>query len=345
MVNDDVVEPPDGDGGESDESKLEPPELPHLAEDDVIEQKLRRDVDRAARRARRRRRKRLCDPHPGARPAVFFERSLRGDSARTEIDLRLDSHRWPRIEKLLRAVQVVVLALVALLFLAELASQPSGWALTAVGWISTVVGSVGVVVILLDLMTYEPRLFSNFSNPSDSQDLFRWLAHAGADDQFQNAIDDLDATNQPATPQERDAPKLARRLLKEVYRALSPAQLRHAVFLRVARTLVSLAFSLALLGYGLGVLAGGMLTSTLTCAGATACGISDYAFLTFSILTTQGVGELVAGSTWAGGLFFAAHVAVLVLVGYFVIGFLVSTFGKFEENVRLAAHAFVRGEP
>ena len=250
--------------------------------------------------------------HPQSRPAITPEWLL-----------RWAGRRW-----------IAGLALLALLGNWIQAREGEDYALRSHGELEVVVlttAAVGLILLFVDILTYRPQLFALAAPGREPHALFSELSKMSEELEriYQEVTDSKPATWHEVSRHETN-------LLREASHYYLLDRLRMLVTLAVVSRIVLIVLALALLAHGLDGVTDGRVFTGLD----DAPGFLQMVYSTVGLVFTFGFGEFAPIDPW--GYFFACVcVLVLVLVSYFVIAEIVSSYSEFETNVRDKAHRYV----
>lgn len=194
------------------------------------------------------------------------------------------------------------------------------------------VGLILVSLVMLDIVTYRPRIFAKCTGPAE--EFFDDLA------QLSPTLRDQVATVSGAKPRTwKQVKELEQGLLAESRQFLLIDRLRFRVTARMMVRLLSLIASLALVGYGLAAMTSVPVLAQL--GAATEPPLVEYAYFTIITFFTIGFGDTRPAHHAAGYAYLVLIVLCFVSVFYFVLTEIVASHGEFRFNIRAAAENFV----
>jgi hypothetical protein len=294
------------------------------------------DERRDRRRRRRRLRRRLVAADSDSRPTVVFSgiaRVLRAFGTDGSVALQ----RAKRIvEASLRgATWTAFLVFVSLLIADGIrgGDRPQSFIFNHL-WLSIAVLAISLcclVLILIDLASYRPRLFAGCSKSVSAffDDLARFS------ESLEKQIDAIASSMPTSWSEVRECEE---NLLAESHQFLLLDGIRFRVTLHVLSRLFVLLASLALVGYGLsGVTRGDMLEGPL----ADGIGLAEHTYVAVATFFTLGFGSIHPAHDAVGYAYLTLILAVFVAVVYFVLTEIVASQSDFRTNIRCAAETFV----
>jgi hypothetical protein len=196
-----------------------------------------------------------------------------------------------------------------------------------------VVSLIALILLLIDVGTYMPRLFS-------------WCAKATAAKFFgelarlvQEVDDQVEVITGAHVDTWGDHLHHVELLLEETAKHLLLPRLRRRVTARILLRLVAILCALALAGDSFS----GLLHDDVIRASGYAAGIGfpEYLYFTVTAFFTIGFGDVTPDKHLAGYSFLIVIVSVFALVVYFVLTDIASSHGEFRSNIRAAAGALV----
>ncbi len=201
------------------------------------------------------------------------------------------------------------------------------------GWatLGLLISIVLMVVAIIDIATYKPRLFTLSS--SDCRQFFRKLAEFSGD--FDSYLREI--RNTPAKTW-RQIARFRDNLIKEAANVIIVDRLRSRITLRVLVRIGSLVLGLSLLCYMLSYTAGQDVL-----AGAAPAGGGYIAHLYFTAVTffTIGYGNIYPANNLIGYSFTFLCVLVIALVFYFFIAEALAAQFAFTSNLRDSAESYI----
>jgi hypothetical protein len=245
-----------------------------------------------------------------------------------------------RVEIGFRAMAYTVVLLALVLFVVDLVRHNEHYRVTSVLFIHPVLAGVvfGVSLLmlgflLLDVGTYQPRLFAGCANAS-AEAFFTDLSKLCTE-----VVDQLNVLAGAHVTTWRDHDKEVEALLTESNNFLLLHRLRRGITLRVLFRLTAIICALALVGYGLSGLLG---DDVVHAAGyAPGLGFPEHLYFTITAFFTIGFGDVTPTKDLAGYLYIGTIIAVFALVAYFVLTDIAASHGEFRMNIRVAARALV----
>lgn len=296
---------------------------------------LSRQQQRQGKRLAREFRSTLIEAEGDARPS-FLWRMMAVGLAEEGAEERAQR----RVEIGLRWLARSVLALALTLFVVDTVRHDQHHAITGFlfehSTLATILFAISVVVLvllLIDVGTYKPRLFAGCANESAEQ-FFRELSLLSSD-----LVDQLETLSGAQITTWREHGKQVEDLLAESNDFLLLDQLRWRVTARMLVRLAALVGSLALAGYGLS----GLLGKDLILAPGYAAGLGfpEHLYFTVTSFFTIGFGDVTPRKDLAGYAYLAAIITTFALVVYFVLTDVVASHGEFRVNIRAAAMTLV----
>lgn len=293
---------------------------------------------------RRRLRRRMVDADRDSRPAVL-----------SRMAFLILNRRWPSVtgydddddvahddEAAQRLVERVLLANAWMVWAVfggftfwdglRSGDYPQSYAYAHV-WIGALLlafATTSLVLLMIDIASYRPRLFSVCIGPAD--EFFEELSHHSMS--LRDWVQTIRASSVSTLSEAKD---YERTLLAESHQFLLLDGLRTRVTRRVLQRLTSLVGGLAIFGYGLSAVTQGDVVHGLA-AGA---GLPEHSYFTLVGFLTVGFGDLYPTHRAAGYGFTALVLGTFALVAYFVLTELAASHGEFRSNIRTAAEAMV----
>lgn len=318
------------------------------------ERKLRRDARRAdkeRRDAEKDLRKMLVRPDRDMRPIVlsrglkrfFLWRAKRGPGALdTEARSRAAEQAKHVVEQVLAGVLLSAWILLTGLVIVDAiranrpddvtAREPESivFEYGSVGLPLLVIGVVALILIVTDLYTYRPRIFS--LSAAAPERFFRDMAglEASIHDQLK-AIDE----GKPSTWS--DAKELQERLIEESTQFLVLRSMRLRIMRRVLERLGGLIAALALIGYASSAVSGGSLLAKTQ----DGTGMAEHLYFALATFFTMGFGDVFPQHNALGYGYVALIAMTFAAVVYFVLSEVIASQGEFRTNVRTAAETYV----
>lgn len=196
-----------------------------------------------------------------------------------------------------------------------------------------------LAMTLLDLATYQPRLFALCAD--DATAFFRQLAR------FSDSIEDQVSTIPRSPPRTvRHVKAFEQRLLEASTEFVFLDGIRLRIMARVLLRLGAMLCSLALVGYALMIIMHGNLVEVVGARGVRSApdnvGFPQLVYYTAVTFSTTGFGDVTPSHKVLGYGYLALILVTSLTVVYFFLTEVVGSHGEFRTNLRGAAAAYVQ---
>ena len=201
---------------------------------------------------------------------------------------------------------------------------------TGLAFLGLLVSIVFMVVAIIDLATYRPRLFTLSS--SDCRQFFRKLAEFSGD--FDSYLREI--RNTPAKTW-RQIARFRDNLIKEAANVIIVDRLRARITLRVLVRMGALVLGLSLLCYMISYAAGQDVLAGASARG----GYIPHLYFTAVTFFTIGYGDIYPANNLIGYSFTFVCVLIIALVFYFFIAEALAAQFAFTSNLRESAESYI----